>query len=170
MRSWLVNCTLRPLDYRGMITIPISYEAGWVPEPPWTSWRKKKNLLPLPRWEPYIVQSVAHSRTTYKQGFYFLISSMMVALHFTQSNGDFGTTQTSKKRVQELSISIQIYIFCLFCSFCSRLVDTEREESWNLIHTGVRGGAVGWGTVLQAGRSRVRFHMVSLEFFHWLNP
>jgi hypothetical protein len=27
------------------------------------------------------------------------------------------------------------------------------------------GGAVGWGTALQAGRSRVRFPMVSLEFF-----
>jgi len=30
---------------------------------------------------------------------------------------------------------------------------------------GVRGGAVGWATALQAGRSRVRFPMVSLEFF-----
>ena len=30
---------------------------------------------------------------------------------------------------------------------------------------GVRGGAVGWGTALQAGRSRVRFPMVSLDFF-----
>jgi len=29
----------------------------------------------------------------------------------------------------------------------------------------VRGGAVGRGTVLQAGRSRVRLPMVSLEFF-----
>jgi len=28
-----------------------------------------------------------------------------------------------------------------------------------------RGGAVGWGTALQTGRSRVRFPMVSLEFF-----
>jgi hypothetical protein len=28
-----------------------------------------------------------------------------------------------------------------------------------------RRGAVGWGTALQAGRSRVRFPMVSLEFF-----
>jgi hypothetical protein len=27
------------------------------------------------------------------------------------------------------------------------------------------GGAVGWGTALQAGRSRVRFPMVSLWFF-----
>ena len=30
---------------------------------------------------------------------------------------------------------------------------------------GARGGAVGWGTALLAGRSRVRFPMVSLEFF-----
>jgi len=30
---------------------------------------------------------------------------------------------------------------------------------------GERGSAVGWGTALQAGRLRVRFPMVSLEFF-----
>ena len=30
---------------------------------------------------------------------------------------------------------------------------------------GARGGAVGWGTALQAGRSRVRLPMVSLELF-----
>jgi hypothetical protein len=30
---------------------------------------------------------------------------------------------------------------------------------------GARDGAVGWGTALQAGRSRVRFPIVSLEFF-----
>jgi hypothetical protein len=33
-----------------------------------------------------------------------------------------------------------------------------------------RGGAVIWDTALQAGRSRVRFPMVSLTFFHWHNP
>jgi hypothetical protein len=31
--------------------------------------------------------------------------------------------------------------------------------------TGVRGGAGGWGTALQTGRSRFRFPMESLEFF-----
>jgi hypothetical protein len=31
---------------------------------------------------------------------------------------------------------------------------------------GARGGAVGWGTVLQVARSRVWFPMVS----HWRNP
>jgi hypothetical protein len=30
---------------------------------------------------------------------------------------------------------------------------------------GARGGAVGWGTALQVGRSRVRFPMISLKFF-----
>ena len=35
---------------------------------------------------------------------------------------------------------------------------------------GARGGAVSWGTAPQAGRSRVRFPMVSLEFFFWHNP
>ena len=32
-------------------------------------------------------------------------------------------------------------------------------------HNGARGGAVGWGIALQAGRSRVRFPMVSLDFY-----
>jgi len=35
---------------------------------------------------------------------------------------------------------------------------------------GPRGVAVGWGTAIQALRSRVRFPMVSLEIFHWNNP
>jgi len=35
---------------------------------------------------------------------------------------------------------------------------------------GVRGDAVSWGTALQAGRSRVRFPMVSLRCFPWHNP
>jgi hypothetical protein len=33
------------------------------------------------------------------------------------------------------------------------------------LEMGVRGGAVGSGTALQAGRSRVRSPMESLEFF-----
>jgi len=31
--------------------------------------------------------------------------------------------------------------------------------------TGGRGGAIGWGIALQAGKSRVRIPIVSLEFF-----
>jgi len=35
---------------------------------------------------------------------------------------------------------------------------------WYVFHA-ARGSAVGWDTALQAGRSRVQFPMVSLEFF-----
>jgi len=44
---------------------------------------------------------------------------------------------------------------------------TERpyETCRVLIQNGARCGAVGWGTALQAGRSRVRFPMVPSEFF-----
>ena len=46
---------------------------------------------------------------------------------------------------------------------------TSRNYSENYCFSsqkkGARGSAVGWGTALQVGRSRVRFPMVSLEFF-----
>ena len=35
----------------------------------------------------------------------------------------------------------------------------------NCLFKGACGGAVGWGTALKAGRSRVRFPIMSLEFF-----
>jgi len=34
-----------------------------------------------------------------------------------------------------------------------------------VVPSGLRSGAVGWDTALQAGGSRVQFPMVSLEFF-----
>ena len=43
------------------------------------------------------------------------------------------------------------------------MTDWENWDDWDPY--GVHGGAVGWGTVLQAGRSGVQFPMVSLEFF-----
>ena len=40
------------------------------------------------------------------------------------------------------------------------------SRKWNITnYSGVRGGVVGWGTALQAGKSRVWFPMVSLELF-----
>ena len=55
--------------------------------------------------------------------------------------------------------------------FSKRLHNVMRSEVRGQLSTGIcklygtRGGAVGWGTALQVGRSRVRFPMVSLEFF-----
>jgi hypothetical protein len=38
---------------------------------------------------------------------------------------------------------------------------------WNFCTEGARGGAVGWGTTVQARRSRVWFLMVSLTWSFW---
>ena len=50
-----------------------------------------------------------------------------------------------------------LYIIVLY-SMAQIIVGTIGKE-------GARGSAVGWGTALQVGRSRVRFPMLSLEFF-----
>jgi len=43
------------------------------------------------------------------------------------------------------------------------------DTELHYIHIYTLWGVWG-GSVLQAGRSRVRFTVGSLEFFHWLNP
>jgi hypothetical protein len=52
----------------------------------------------------------------------------------------------------------------------TKLIVAFLKDVWRyLVHDhsfhGARGGAAGLGTALQAGRFRVRFPMVSLEFF-----
>ena len=53
----------------------------------------------------------------------------------------------------------------LFCAITVNFSDNHHEFVTLYQEGGARGGAVGWGTTLQVGRSRVRFPMVSLEFF-----
>jgi hypothetical protein len=45
------------------------------------------------------------------------------------------------------------------------MTDNYRISSLTIQSKGTRGGAVGLGTALQAGRKRVRFPTVSLGFF-----
>jgi len=52
--------------------------------------------------------------------------------------------------------------FCMQGTYCSFCAGNIRPHPTKFL--GPRGGAVGWGTALQTGRSRVRFPMVSLEF------
>ena len=46
-----------------------------------------------------------------------------------------------------------------------RIVLQLSDNPWLCNENGARGGAVGWGTAVQVGRSRVRFLKVSLEIF-----
>jgi hypothetical protein len=58
-----------------------------------------------------------------------------------------------------------IILICILLSHSADGIKTSYELGRTEFETGVRGGAVGWGTALQARRSRVRFPMESLEFF-----
>ena len=90
--------------------------------------------------------------------------------------GDLGSEKTWCKRLKFMwGRKLMVYLSEITCSrrwrtmWILQLLMFYGEGIWILkvwpLKTGVRGGAVGWGTVLQAGRSRVQFPMVSLEFF-----
>ena len=51
------------------------------------------------------------------------------------------------------------------CATSRKVAGSIPEDVIGIFFLGARGGAVGWGIALQAGRSRVRFPRVSLEFF-----
>ena len=59
--------------------------------------------------------------------------------------------------------------WCGWPSFTSCTLPVCQEFFSPSTYSGACGGAVGWGNALQAGRLRVQFPMVSLEFFHWHN-
>jgi hypothetical protein len=59
-----------------------------------------------------------------------------------------------------------IEIYCFYFEVSLIPLGEFRSELCVLHYrVGVRGGAVGWGTALQTGRSRARFPVESLEFF-----
>ena len=74
-----------------------------------------------------------------------------------------------------VSWSVQVYPAVIFMYFISAAVIllaslalmVQDSLPYNIIvlYYGAPGDAVGWGTALQAGRLRVRFPMVLLEFF-----
>jgi hypothetical protein len=70
----------------------------------------------------------------------------------------------------ESVVLILWYLFLMLRGVCSvflrNLFPTgiRTSDSPARSHVTIGGGAVGWGTALQAGRSRFRFPMVSLEF------
>jgi len=66
-------------------------------------------------------------------------------------------------QTQDLIHSVRFVIFFFFTQIL-------RDLQSLTVKLGARGGAVCCGTALQAGRSRVRFPMVSLGFVHWYNP
>jgi hypothetical protein len=78
------------------------------------------------------------------------VSMFSESVVFNESRLVAATTMKNK--------TLQLRHYVVWCKF----IDISVKPT---ISTGRQGGAVGWGTALQAGKSRVRFPMVSLEFF-----
>jgi hypothetical protein len=73
------------------------------------------------------------------------------------------------------NIALIFFIFPPLCrsyflahNIAYRMVLYFRNIAWRRVNS-EDGGAVRWGTALQTGRSRVRFPMVPVDFFHWHN-
>jgi hypothetical protein len=75
---------------------------------------------------------------------------------------------TTTVHIQEFNTAGGTPAFCSCGPFKHVCCDGARqflERNTIILGGGARGGAVDGGTALQAGRFRVRFPMVSLEFF-----
>ena len=63
-------------------------------------------------------------------------------------------------------ISARLWKIKTESNYCLKTsIRSFQKTHYVCVTKGARGGAVGWGTALQAGRPRVRFPMVSLEIF-----
>ena len=114
--------------------------------------------------------------------FLFIQSTLLDSLEFIGGNSKFylsrpifsflalkmeptRTSETPEKFTSQhgVILSLCLIYFLNLCLLSLNLIHTVCNIPIAIINK--RGGAVGWGTALQAGRSCVRFPMVSLEFF-----
>ena len=96
----------------------------------------------------------------YDQQMHTIISQIITLLHVSTLSGH---PQTA---CNQYLAKLHKYFKCRCWQYSLQLRCFTQVYLCNL---GARGGAVVWYTALQAGRSRVRFPVVSLEFF-WHNP
>jgi hypothetical protein len=61
------------------------------------------------------------------------------------------------------------HVNCSCWVVCHKRVKWQQKAIKKISHINTRWRS-GWGTAIQTGRSRVRFPMLSLEFFHKHNP
>jgi len=74
-----------------------------------------------------------------------------------------------KKTQTQLNVFWSNLVFGYFLFWkCVKKIEfpiiSDKNNGYFAWRPGASGGAVGWGTALQVGRSRVRFQMVSLDF------
>jgi hypothetical protein len=96
------------------------------------------------QWEVRHVRQVIESADIWKWGFQYNIRLVLLTLALWGQHSSGGLVTT-------------------LLDWRSEVRFPEKAEGITLL--GARDGAVGWGTALHAGRSRVPFRMVSLHFF-----
>jgi len=134
-----------------------------------------------------LAQCMVSLGTLHRHSFFFLFAQCVVLMslggpqkatlnscteHRTSST-QASTCTVHWQLLVQACLSWSAFVRCLVtcplrlssCVLQVDIFDTHTHTHTYIYIYGARGGAVGWGTALQAGRSRVRFPMVSLEFF-----
>jgi hypothetical protein len=117
-----------------------------------------------------------------------LLAMITGSFPYTHNNYVDGTGPCRMSFEKHQAVSCVLYCFLMYFGFglYSRFFRNDVKVSvlfsciiFSVLHThththicimGPRGSVIGWGTMLQAGRSRVPFPMRSLDFFNLPNP
>jgi hypothetical protein len=151
--------------------VPTEQKVGWTPESAWTFWRTVKFLVPT-----QTVHSVAYalyrlSVLDWQKQKNTSASRRSIAVFDAAKFGTDSSYHTRHKKVRNQT-SLQCTLSCKVrrnwnrltaqCHFKWNKTSTTNEESVmkisrkkkktqnSLLHMGVRGGTVGWGTALKA--------------------
>ena len=111
------------------------------------------------KWQEMILTYFQTQFRNFSQGCWKSMKNKWLQLFFQTSWNLPG----KKNTVQIMRLFLVLYSRAYFVLKGAKKVLSTTMR--NIYYVGARGSAVGWGTVLQAGRSRIRSPMVSLEFF-----
>jgi hypothetical protein len=95
---------------------------------------------------------------------HFLSDYLPIPRHHTSTSSDSWNPYTERSVIRP-AISSHPGTLTLLCDILQLMCCDWYNYHWLFVRFGARGSAAGWGTALQARKSRVWFPMVSLEFF-----
>jgi hypothetical protein len=145
-KPWIFTSTPHISFYRIVPRHIVSYTCSMM-------WHAPQNMRMLQAWlwrHVDVFKEVINSRK--KDCFPSAAVSRSLPTHTHLPPRKKGRFRRSRSKLRKANIYQSLRQFCLLISKF-------------YVRTRPRGGAVSWGTALQAVKSRVRFPMVSLQFF-----
>jgi hypothetical protein len=111
-----------------------------------------------------VLQRCTYDARTYERKIYVFVKILPTQFLQKSISVRCATYTASRHEVQYYALIVGfVYVF-LIRTHCVTAIICNKVYLY-AYNAGARGGAVGWGAALQAGRSRVRLPMVSLGFF-----